>query len=66
MKSISGKQLAKAVERAGWRLLRGTAAITSTAGPGVPLSIPKHANKPLKLGLLKHLLKMASPSESDL
>jgi len=30
------------------------------------LSVPVHANRPLKIGLLKHLLKMAGISEEDL
>ncbi len=44
------------------------AAITSTVKSGniVRLSIPIHANRPLKIGLLKHLLKMAGFQESDL
>lgn len=67
MKSVSGKQLAKAAERAGWRLLRVTGShhIYGKTGVNVRLSVPIHSNKPLKLGLLKHLLKMAGLSESD-
>ena len=67
MKSVSGKELAKAVERRGWSLLRVTGSHHVYGKPGsfVRLSIPIHANKPLKLGLLKHLLKLAEMSESD-
>ena len=32
----------------------------------VRLSVPIHGNKPLKIGLLKHLLKTAGLQESDL
>lgn len=43
------------------------AAITLYGKPGsiVRLSIPVHANKPLKVGLLRHLLKQAGLGETD-
>jgi predicted RNA binding protein YcfA (HicA-like mRNA interferase family) len=68
MKSISGKELAKAVERTGWRLLRVTGShhIYGKTGSSVRLSIPIHGNKPLKIGLLKHLLKQAGLAERDI
>ncbi len=68
MKQVSGKDLAKAVERAGWVLLRVTGShhIYGKEGSVVRLSIPIHANKPLKLGLLRHLLKQAELTENDL
>jgi predicted RNA binding protein YcfA (HicA-like mRNA interferase family) len=67
MKSISGKELAKAAERAGWRLLRVTGShhIYGKAASNVRLSIPIHGNKALKVGLLKFLLKSAGLTESD-
>jgi predicted RNA binding protein YcfA (HicA-like mRNA interferase family) len=67
MKSISGKQLAKALERAGWLLLRVTGShhIYGKSGSNIRLSVPIHGNKPLKIGLLKHLLKSAGLSEKD-
>ncbi len=68
MKSISGKALAKLVERHGWNLLRvhGSHHIYGKTGAVVRLSIPIHGNAPLKLGLLKHLLKMAGLNEEQL
>jgi predicted RNA binding protein YcfA (HicA-like mRNA interferase family) len=68
MKSVSGKQLAKAVERKGWELLRvhGSHHIYGKKGSVVRLSIPVHGNQPLKAGLLKHLTKLAELSEQDL
>jgi predicted RNA binding protein YcfA (HicA-like mRNA interferase family) len=68
MKSISGKELARIVERHGWNLLRihGSHHIYGKLGSIVRLSIPIHGNKPLKIGLLNHLLKMAGLSEADL
>lgn len=68
MKSISGKALARIVERNGWELLRinGSHHIYGKAGSIVRLSIPIHANHPLKTGLLRHLLKLAEISESEI
>ena len=64
MKSISGKELAKIVEHHGWQLQRiqGSHHIYAKEGV-VRLSIPVHGNKPLKTGLLKHLLKMSGIPE---
>ena len=68
MKSVSGKELAKLLERHGWRLLRvsGSHHIYSKTGSNVRLSVPMHGNKPLKIGLRKHLVKMAGLSEGDI
>jgi predicted RNA binding protein YcfA (HicA-like mRNA interferase family) len=67
MKSVSGKELARALERHGWTLLRiqGSHHIYGKPGSIVRLSVPVHGNKPLRIGLLKHLLKMAGLEESD-
>jgi predicted RNA binding protein YcfA (HicA-like mRNA interferase family) len=68
MKPVSGKQLAKIVERPGWKLLRvhGSRYIYGKEGSVIRLSIPVHGNKPLKVGLLKHLLKSAGLPEHDI
>jgi len=68
MKSVSGKELARLLEQRGWSLLRihGSHHIYGKRGSVVRLSVPTHGNKPLKVGLLKHLLKMAGLQESDL
>ena len=68
MKSISGKVLAKKLEREGWYLLRikGSHHIYGKPGSEARLSIPVHGNKPLKLGLLRHLMKTADLGEDDL
>lgn len=67
MKSVSGKELARVVERHGWQLLRiyGSHHIYGKPRSVVRLSIPIHGNQALKTGLLKHLLKMADLQESD-
>jgi predicted RNA binding protein YcfA (HicA-like mRNA interferase family) len=68
MKSVSGRELARQVERRGWQLLRinGSHHIYGKAGSIVRLSIPIHGNKALKTGLLRHLLKAAGIDESEL
>jgi predicted RNA binding protein YcfA (HicA-like mRNA interferase family) len=68
MIAISGRELAKIVERNGWTLLRvhGSHHIYGKAGVNVRLTIPVHSNKPLKAGTLRSLLRLAGLSESDL
>lgn len=68
MKAVSGKEFARVVDRHGWQLLRvhGSHHINGKTGSIVRLSIPIHGNKPLKTGLLKHLLKRAGLPESNL
>jgi predicted RNA binding protein YcfA (HicA-like mRNA interferase family) len=68
MKAITGRELASLLERNGWTLRRvqGSHHIYAKPGSVVRLSVPIHGNKPLKVGLLKHLLKMAGLSEDDL
>jgi predicted RNA binding protein YcfA (HicA-like mRNA interferase family) len=61
VKPISGKHFAKLLEREGWQLLRinGSNYIYGKAGIVARLSIPIHGNEALKLGLAKHLAKLA-------
>ena len=68
MKSVSGREFARLVERRGWRLLRiaGSHHIYGKAGSDVRLSVPIHGNQPLKTGLLRHLMKLAALAEGDL
>ncbi len=68
MKSISGKEFAKILEKNGWRLLRvnGSHHIYCKPGQTTRISVPIHGNKDLKIGLLRYLMKQASLSENDL
>jgi predicted RNA binding protein YcfA (HicA-like mRNA interferase family) len=61
MKALSGKELTKVLERHGWSLLRvhGSHHIYGKPGRKARLSVPVHGNRPLKVGLLRHLLKTA-------
>jgi predicted RNA binding protein YcfA (HicA-like mRNA interferase family) len=68
MKQVSGKELCRIFERHGWALMRVTGSHHIYGRPGsiVRLSVPVHANRPLKVGLLRHLLKQAGLTENDL
>jgi predicted RNA binding protein YcfA (HicA-like mRNA interferase family) len=68
MKSVSGKEFARVLERNGWTLLRVKGSHHIYGKPGNParLAVPIHGNTPLKTGLLKHLLKLAELTEDDL
>lgn len=68
MKLVSGKQLCKIVEQYGRILkrIKGSHHIFEKQGLKITLSIPVHANKDLKIGTLKSLLKQANLSEQDL
>jgi predicted RNA binding protein YcfA (HicA-like mRNA interferase family) len=65
MKSLSGKDLAKILEKNGWQLLRvqGSHHIYGKPNNIARLSVPIHGNKPLKVGLQRHLLKVAGITE---
>ena len=67
MKAMSGREFARLVERSGWKLLRvnGSHHIYGRPGSVVRLSIPIHGNKPLKIGLLTHLAKLAGLVDTD-
>lgn len=68
MKSISGKDFAKILERHGWALLRvqGSHHIYGKAGSEIRISIPIHRNQTIKTGLLRHFMKVAGLTENDL
>jgi predicted RNA binding protein YcfA (HicA-like mRNA interferase family) len=68
MKSLSGRDFARIIERRGWILLRvsGSHHVYGKDGSIVRLSVPIHGNKPLKIGLLRHLAKLADISDEDL
>jgi predicted RNA binding protein YcfA (HicA-like mRNA interferase family) len=67
MKTVSGKEFAKALERHGWKLMRihGSHHIYGKDGSDVRLSVPIHGQQALKRGLLKHLMKLAGLTEDD-
>jgi predicted RNA binding protein YcfA (HicA-like mRNA interferase family) len=68
LKSLSGKDFARLLERHGWELKRIQGSHHIYAKPGNParLAVPIHGNSPLKIGLLRHLMKLADIDESEL
>jgi predicted RNA binding protein YcfA (HicA-like mRNA interferase family) len=68
MKPVSGKELCKILERHGWILKRihGSHHIYGKSGSIVRISVPVHGNRPLRVGLLTHLMKMAEVKEEEL
>ena len=67
MKQVSGKALAKVIQRKGWNLVRvkGSHHIFVMSGRRERIVIPIHGNRPLKIGLLRALMKIAELEESD-
>ena len=68
MKQVSGKALATAVQRKRWSLARvkGSHHIFVMPGRRERIVVPVHGNRPLKIGLLRALMKIAELEESDL
>lgn len=68
MRSVSGKELCKVVEKKGWVLKRINGSHHIYKKPGVEflLVIPVHKNQDLKYGLLRAIMKLAHVSEGEL
>jgi predicted RNA binding protein YcfA (HicA-like mRNA interferase family) len=68
MKSVSGRELARVLERESWVLLRvqGSHHIYGKEGSVVRLSVPVHGDRDLNSGLLHFLMRTAGLSEDDL
>lgn len=56
------------LERYGWSFLRVQGSHHIYGQPGNParISVPVHGSQDLKLGLLRHLLRVAGLTEADL
>ncbi len=68
MKQVSGKEFTKLLSKKGWELKRisGSHHIFAKQGRRERISVPVHGNAPLKLGLVKHLMKIAGILEKEL
>jgi predicted RNA binding protein YcfA (HicA-like mRNA interferase family) len=68
MRAIAGREFARMIEGRGWQLLRisGSHHIYGKPGSIVRLSVPIHGNRPLKMGLLRHLAKLADIPDDEL
>jgi predicted RNA binding protein YcfA (HicA-like mRNA interferase family) len=62
VKAVSGKEFARMLESHGWSLQRinGSHHIYAKSGTPIRISIPIHGNRPLKIGLQRHLMKLAN------
>lgn len=68
MKTISGKDFCKLLEKKDWVLkkIQGSHHIYTKAGRIERISVPVHGNKDLKIGLLRAVMKIADIKESEL
>ena len=68
MKSVSGRDFARLLEQKGWTLLRveGSHHIYGKVGHIERLSVPIHGKKSLKIGLLRHFMRLAEITEEEL
>ena len=67
MKSLSGKEMCKVLERHGWVCARIRGSHHRYEKPGyAPVVVPVHANKSLKTGMQHAIMKAAGLTEDDL
>jgi predicted RNA binding protein YcfA (HicA-like mRNA interferase family) len=68
MKSVSGKYLCRILEKHGWRLQRisGSHYIYEKDGAEEIVVVPVHANRDMRIGTLKTILRVSGLSEKDL
>jgi len=68
VKSVSGKHFARILESHGWVLVRvnGSHHVYMKSGNTARISLPIHKNEDLKIGLLKHFMKVAGITETEL
>jgi predicted RNA binding protein YcfA (HicA-like mRNA interferase family) len=68
MKAVSGRQFARLLERRGWvcRRINDSHHVYCQKGSPARITVPIHANASLKIGLQRHLMKLAGIEESEL
>jgi len=68
LKQLSGKPFARLLEKRGWELkrIKGSHHIYMKEGNPVRISVPIHGNTELKVGLLRHLMRLAGIEETEL
>jgi len=68
MKAVTGKRMAKLAEQKGWSLARinGSHHVYTKEGRIERVVIPIHANRTLKIGLQRVLMKIIPASEGEL
>jgi predicted RNA binding protein YcfA (HicA-like mRNA interferase family) len=68
VKALSGRELCRVLEAHGWQLrrIKGSHHVYSKAGNLARISVPVHGSKDLKIGLLRHLLRLADIDPAEL
>ena len=68
MKSLTGKEFCRLLNKKGWDLkrIKGSHYIFVKGAPSARVSGSVHGNKTLKQGLQRHLMKIAGIDESEL
>jgi predicted RNA binding protein YcfA (HicA-like mRNA interferase family) len=68
VRALSGKEFAQILERNGWSLkrIKGSHHVYAKEGNPARISVPIHGRTPLKIGLMRHLMKLANIQENDL
>ena len=68
MKAVSGRNFAKLLEKRGWELMRvkGSHHVYMKHGNPARISVPIHGNKSLKIGLQRHMMRVAGILEDEL
>jgi predicted RNA binding protein YcfA (HicA-like mRNA interferase family) len=68
LKAVSGKKFCKLLELKGWELaqINGSHHIYTKIEHTARISVPVHGNTSLKIGLQKHLMKIANITEYEI
>jgi len=61
MKTYTGKELIRLLEKHGWEIVRieGSHHMLTKPGCEAVISVPVHGSNDLKIGLTRHILKLA-------
>jgi len=66
VKAVSGRELARVLERKGWQLIRVRGSHHFYGKDEERIVIPIHGNRTLKMGLQRDLLRQADIGEDEL
>ena len=68
MKRVTGQEMCRALERAGWTLvrIRSSHFIYDRAGAVRPIPVPVHGNKALRPGTQRSIMRQAGLSDADM
>jgi predicted RNA binding protein YcfA (HicA-like mRNA interferase family) len=68
LKTITGKEFCKLLERNGWTFLRtrGSYHIYKKLGDSMNIAVPVHGNDDIKIGLLRAMLRTVGLTEKDM